>query len=108
MTTASLIVTTYNWKEALALCLRSIATQAVLPSEVIVADDGSRDDTGDLVYAMSREFPVPLKHAWQRDLGFRAARVRNLGIAASRVASTRYACHSSRDIAHAVRGAASR
>lgn len=83
MTRASIVVTTYNWKEALALCLRSIAAQKMLPHEVVVADDGSREDTAELVRTMARDFPVPLIHAWQEDLGFRAARVRNLGIAAS-------------------------
>lgn len=83
MTTASVVVTTYNWKQALGLCLRSIGKQAVLPMEVIVADDGSRPDTRELVQAMARDFPVPLQHVWQEDLGFRAARVRNLGVAAS-------------------------
>lgn len=83
MTTASLVVSTYNWKEALALCLRSIAAQRVLPHEVIVADDGSREDTAALVQTMAQDFPVPLIHAWQEDTGFRLARARNLGIAAS-------------------------
>ena len=83
MISASLVVTTYNWKEALALCLRSASRQTRLPLEVVVADDGSRADTGELVYAMAKVFPVPLRHVWQDDLGFRAARVRNLGIAAS-------------------------
>lgn len=83
MTTASLVVSTYNWKDALALCLRSIAAQKILPQDVVVADDGSRADTAELVQAMARDFPVPLVHAWQDDAGFRLARVRNLGIAAS-------------------------
>jgi len=84
VTTASLVVSTYNWKEALALCLRSIAAQKVLPLEVVVADDGSRGDTAELIRAIAADFPVPLIHAWQKDAGFRLARVRNLGIAASR------------------------
>lgn len=79
----SLVVTTYNWKEALALCLRSIARQRLLPLEVVVADDGSREDTAALVQDMALGFPVPLIHVWQEDAGFRAARVRNLGIAAT-------------------------
>ena len=83
MPTVSLIVSTYNWKEALALTLRSIAAQRVLPHEVIVADDGSRADTGEMIREMAKDFPVPLKHVWQEDTGFRLARVRNLGIAAS-------------------------
>ena len=58
MTTVSLIVSTYNWKEALALTLRSIAAQRVLPLEVIVADDGSRADTGEMIREMAKDFPV--------------------------------------------------
>jgi glycosyltransferase involved in cell wall biosynthesis len=82
-TRTSLVITTYNWPEALALCLRSVAGQRVLPYDVVVADDGSRPDTGQLVREFARDFPVPLHHAWQEDAGFRAARVRNLGIAAT-------------------------
>jgi glycosyltransferase involved in cell wall biosynthesis len=84
MATASLVITTYNWKDALALCLRSVAAQQILPVDVVVADDGSREDTGALVRAMARDFPTRLVHAWQEDAGFRAARVRNLGTAATR------------------------
>ena len=79
----ALIVTTYNWPEALALVLRSIGTQSVLPDEVIVADDGSGDETRRLLERMAAELPCPLRHSWQEDLGFRVARSRNLAIAAS-------------------------
>lgn len=79
----SLIVLTYNWPEALEKVLQSIAAQSVPPFEVLVADDGSGATTAQLVERMSREFPVPLRHVWQEDLGFRAARSRNRGIAAS-------------------------
>jgi len=84
MNSVSLVVTTYNWPAALALCLDSIAGQATLPAEVVVADDGSRPDTAALVQARAATFPVPLLHAWQDDLGFRAARVRNLALARTR------------------------
>ena len=80
----SLIVITYNWPSALREVLRSVATQKRLPDEVIIADDGSTDDTRALIAAMAATFPVPLRHIWQEDLGFRAARCRNVGIAASR------------------------
>ena len=39
----SLIITTYNWPEALRLVLSSINNQSVLPNEIIIADDGSRE-----------------------------------------------------------------
>ncbi|HJU27420.1 MAG TPA: glycosyltransferase family 2 protein, partial [Rhodanobacteraceae bacterium] len=80
----SLLVTTYNWKEALRLVLASAAAQSRLPDEIVVADDGSRSDTAAMLKEQARGFPVPLRHVWQEDQGFRAARSRNLGIAASR------------------------
>lgn len=79
----SLIVTTYNWKEALELVFRSIARQSELPDEVIIADDGSRPDTGELVQSWAGKLPVPVIHVWQEDEGFRAARARNRALAAS-------------------------
>jgi glycosyltransferase involved in cell wall biosynthesis len=81
--TCSLIITTYNWKDALDLVLLSVRLQHRLPDEVIVADDGSRPDTLALVRDHARDFPVPLRHSWQEDLGFRAARSRNRAIAAA-------------------------
>jgi len=79
----SLIICTYNWKEALALVLRSVARQSQLPDEVLVADDGSRPDTGEVVQQWAKELPVPVRHLWQEDDGFRVSRARNLAIAAA-------------------------
>ena len=81
---ASLVVITYNWPGALALVLDSVARQSRLPDEVIVTDDGSADDTRALVAKIGRDFPTRIAHVWQADTGFRAARARNRGIAASR------------------------
>ncbi len=77
----SLIITTYNWKEALQLSLESILRQEVLPCEVIVADDGSTEDTGRLIKAMAEKSSIPIIHSWQRNKGFRLARSRNKAIA---------------------------
>lgn len=79
----SLVVTTYNRPDALALCLDSIADQRRLPDEVIVGDDGSGDDTRRLIDRLRPTFPVPLVHVWQEDDGFRLARIRNKAIAAA-------------------------
>jgi len=79
----SLIVTTYNWKEALDLVLRSIARQSELPDEIVVADDGSRPDTAEVIEGWRPRISVPLRHIWQDDSGFRLSRVRNLAIAAA-------------------------
>ena len=81
--TVSVIVLTYNWPGALARVLRALATQTHLPNEVIVADDGSRDETRTLLENIARDYPIPLRHRWQDDHGFRAARARNGGILAA-------------------------
>ncbi len=80
---ASLVVTTYNRKEALHLVLLSAARQAVPPHELIVADDGSSADTRELVLRHASRSPFPIRHVWQEDDGFRAGRIRNMGIAAA-------------------------
>ncbi|ANP75003.1 family 2 glycosyl transferase [Vibrio crassostreae 9CS106] len=77
----SLIITTYNWKEALSVVLDSVRQQVRLPDEVVIADDGSREDTKLLIEKYRRDFPVPIIHSWQPDDGFRAAESRNRAIA---------------------------
>jgi len=73
----SVVVTTYNRPDALRAVLDGLAAQDDAGFEVIVADDGSRDDTRALVEAASRSHPVPLRHVWQEDKGFRAGAARN-------------------------------
>jgi len=77
----SLIITTYNWKEALEVSLRSSYHQTMLPIEIIVADDGSGPDTRAMVKQMALDSPIPIIHSWQEDKGFRLARSRNRAIA---------------------------
>ncbi|GHT77334.1 glycosyl transferase [Bacteroidia bacterium] len=79
----SLIVSTYNRPAALNLCLQSIACQLILPDEVIIGDDGSKEETRDLIRSFQETFPVPLIHVWQEDNGFRLAMSRNKAVAAS-------------------------
>jgi glycosyltransferase involved in cell wall biosynthesis len=81
--TCTLIIATYNWPQALELCLKSVAEQKVLPTEVIIADDGSKQETTLLVKQFQQNFPVPLKHIWHPDEGFRLAAIRNKGILAA-------------------------
>jgi glycosyltransferase involved in cell wall biosynthesis len=76
----SVIVTTYNDPGKLALVLAGLARQSVMPREIIVADDGSRQDTGDLVRAWAAHMPVPLLHVWHEDRGFRKMRICNLAV----------------------------
>lgn len=79
--TVSVIVTTYNWKEALLLTLKSLLHQTVLPTEIIVADDGSLVDTKQIVDIMAVNAKVPIRHVWQEDIGFRRTPILNKAIA---------------------------
>lgn len=84
--TISLIVTTYNWPAALQCVLSSILQQTFPfeSIEVIIADDGSTDETKTLIKSWQDRFPCPLVHIWQEDKGFRAAKIRNLAAKAAR------------------------
>ncbi|MBR2495338.1 MAG: glycosyltransferase, partial [Helicobacter sp.] len=46
---ASLVITTYNSPDRLALVLDSVRDLSPLPAEVIIADDGSTDETRVLI-----------------------------------------------------------
>lgn len=76
----TLLITTYNWKDALEVVLESVLNQTHLPDEVIIADDGSRDDTRAIITSMQESFPVPLIHSWMPDDGFQLSRSRNKAI----------------------------
>lgn len=78
----SLVISTYNWPEALELCLMSALNQTRMPDEIVIADDGSRDDTRQLVASYKNRFKVPVLHIWHEDLGFRLAMIRNRALRA--------------------------
>lgn len=78
--TTSLIISTYNWKQALELVLKSVMVQDTLPDEVLIADDGSKEDTQELIKQYQKSFPVPLLHIWHEDEGFRLSAIRNKAI----------------------------
>jgi GT2 family glycosyltransferase len=79
----SVIVTTYDWPEALDAVLQGLADQSDPEFDVVVADDGSGPATGQVVDRWREAFAARLTHAWQPDEGFRLARARNLGAAKS-------------------------
>jgi glycosyltransferase involved in cell wall biosynthesis len=82
----SLVLTTYNWPAALRLVLESVLRQTVAPGEVVVADDGSGEETAAVVRELMPRFGgrgVPLRHVWHPDRGFRAAQIRNRALAAA-------------------------
>ena len=75
----SVVVSTYEWPEALGAVLRALHKQSDPDFDIVVADDGSGPETAVVVRRWQGRFGQRLIHSWQADEGFRAARVRNLG-----------------------------
>ena len=80
----TLFVTTFNWPDALAVCLKSILNQTVLPNEIIIADDGSTNETREIIKEFRAISPVPIEHIWIADNGYRINHIRNLAIKAAK------------------------
>lgn len=81
----ALLISTYNRPDALEVVLDSVSRQTRLPDEVIIADDGSRDNTREVIDRL-RETTlkgITVKHVWQEDNGYRLTKIRNKAIAAT-------------------------
>lgn len=79
----SLCISTYNFPDALELCLMSILRQTQMPLEVIIGDDGSAAQTKELINSFRLKFSIPIKHVWHPDDGFKLAEIRNKSFAAA-------------------------
>ncbi|MBQ8423482.1 MAG: glycosyltransferase family 2 protein [Coprobacter sp.] len=77
----SLIISTYNRADALAVCVKSALHQSLLPNEIIIADDGSGPETKQIIDKLAANAPIPIIHIWHEDRGFRLAEIRNKAIA---------------------------
>jgi glycosyltransferase involved in cell wall biosynthesis len=75
----ALLISTYNWPEALELVLESVVLQSVIPDEVLIADDGSDDITKQLLHKFQGRLNI--KHIWHDDLGFRKSAILNKALA---------------------------
>lgn len=79
----AILLSTYNWHRALELVLEALFTQSRLPDEIVIADDGSGEDTLQTINRMREEAPkeINIKHVWHEDLGFRKAMILNKAMA---------------------------
>ena len=80
---ASVIFTTYNHPKWLEKTLWGFSAQTYRDFEIIVADDGSEQETRDVVEAMKSKIEIPIQHLWQRDNGFQKCKILNKAIVAS-------------------------
>ena len=72
----SVIITTYNSPDFLKKCLNSFLKQKDKNFEIVIADDGSTEDTKRTIENFKDSF-FKVSHAWHEDIGFRAAKIRN-------------------------------
>lgn len=81
----SIVVCTYQRPRNLAACLDSIARQEGVGGrfELIVADDGSRDETSRVVEDFLQRVRFPVTFTTVEHQGFQPARCRNAGVRAS-------------------------
>lgn len=77
----AVVVTTYNRPDALRAVLEGYLEQNEKGFELLIADDGSGEETRALVNAYASRAPFPVRHVWQEDRGFRAAAIRNRALA---------------------------
>ncbi|WP_081211478.1 glycosyltransferase family 2 protein [Salegentibacter sediminis] len=78
----SVIISTYNAVEWLRKTLTGYKIQDTTDFELVIADDGSSEETRLFLEAFKKESPVPVIHVWQEDDGFQKTKILNKAILA--------------------------
>lgn len=76
----SIVISTYNWPEALSVVLHALNQNNEDNIEVIIADDGSSEQTLNTLKVLPQQLNFPLHLIRQDDKGFRVGRIRNKAI----------------------------
>lgn len=80
---ASVVFSTFEQPDWLEKVLWGFEAQTLRDFEVVVADDGSGEETRRRIEALQRRVHFPLRHVWQPHEGFRKCRILNQAIVAS-------------------------
>ena len=78
----SVIISTYNAVEWLKKTLTGYKIQDTTDFELVIADDGSSEDTRNFLEEFKQEGPVPVIHVWHEDDGFQKSKILNKAILA--------------------------
>ncbi len=83
MPSVSIIISTYNSENYLKKVLLSYEQQTFKDFEIIIADDGSTEDTRKLINSFILKSSLKIIHVWHIDNGFRKTIILNKAILAS-------------------------
>ncbi|GGD55076.1 glycosyltransferase [Lacimicrobium alkaliphilum] len=73
----SVIFSTYNSPEWMEKTLWGLHYQTCQDFEVIIADDGSGEETARRITSFKQQSSCKIKHVWQPDAGFQKTRILN-------------------------------
>lgn len=73
----SIVISTYNSKDWLEKVLWSYEVQTYKNFELVIADDGSTNDTKLLIDNFAGTVNFPVKHIWHKDDGFQKTKILN-------------------------------
>lgn len=76
----SIIITTYNQEEWLKKVLTGYSVQTEQDFEIVIADDGSTEETKKIIESFQNLFRYPIIHVWQPDDGFQKCKILNKAI----------------------------
>ncbi len=76
----AVLISTYNAPAMLRLVLQGYAQQSSQAFHLYIADDGSGDETRELIESFKSSATFPVTHLWHEDQGFRKARIHNIAI----------------------------
>lgn len=76
----SVVFSTYNSPEWLAKVLWGYSQQTHKDFEIIVADDGSTEETARTIENLREQTGLVIRHVWQEDKGFQKCRILNKAI----------------------------
>ena len=79
----SVIISTYNAVPWLEKVLWGYSIQEFTDFELLIADDGSTQETADLIEKFKTQVDFPVIHVWQEDEGFQKSRILNKAIVAA-------------------------
>ncbi len=78
----SIIISTYNSEAWLEKVMWSYEAQTYKNFEMVIADDGSKQPTFDLIAQMKSKVSYPIIHVWHEDNGFQKSQILNKAILA--------------------------